>query len=193
MTDLTDPKKALQPGDGLLIVDVQKCFCPGGALAVEGGTEIIPTLNRWIEAAQEKSIPVYASRDWHPRHHPSFEEQGGEWPPHCIQDSEEAKFHPELKLPGNVVKITKGVRFDQDQNSVFDETGFAERLRDDGVDRLWIGGLALDVCVLATVLDARKAGFAVYLLPEATKPVTAEGGREAFEMMQGAGAEIVRD
>jgi nicotinamidase/pyrazinamidase len=188
---MTDPKEALQSGDGLLVVDVQKCFCPGGALPVEGGADIVPILNRWIEAAQEKSIPIYASRDWHPRRHPSFEEQGGEWPDHCIQDSEEAEFHPELKLPGNVVKITKGVRFDQDQNSVFDETGFAERLRDDGVDRLWIGGLALDVCVLATLLDARKAGFTVYLLQEATRPVTSEGGRDALEMMQEAGAEIV--
>ncbi len=188
---MTDPKRALQSGDGLLIVDVQKCFCPGGALPVEGGTDIVPILNRWIEAAQEKSIPVYASRDWHPRHHPSFAVQDGDWPPHCIQDSEEAEFHPDLKLPENVVKITKGVRFDQDQNSVFDETGFAEKLTRDGVKRLWIGGLALDVCVLATVVDARKAGFEVHLLREATKAVSTEGGREAIELMQEAGAEIV--
>ena len=160
---------------------------------MEGGDEIVPILNRWIEAAQEKSVPVYASRDWHPRHHPSFEEQNGKWPPHCIQDSEQAKFHPDLRLPENAVKVTKGVRFDQDQNSVFDETGFVERLRDDGVERLWIGGLALDACVLATVLDARKAGYAVYLLQEGTRPVNADGGREALELMQEAGAEIVED
>jgi nicotinamidase/pyrazinamidase len=61
-------------------------------------------------------IPVYASRDWHPRTHPSFEERGGggKWPPHCVQDSDEAKFHPELELPGDAIKVTKGVRFDQD-------------------------------------------------------------------------------
>jgi nicotinamidase/pyrazinamidase len=190
---MTDPKKTLKPGDGLLVVDVQQCFCPGGALPVEGGKEIIPILNRWIEAAREKSIPVYASRDWHPLHHPSFEEQGGQWPTHCLQDSEEARFHPELKLPEDVVKITKGVRFDQDQNSAFDETGLAERLRGDGVERLWVGGLALDVCVLATVLDARRAGFAVSLLREATRSVTADGGNEALEMIQEAGVEIVWD
>jgi nicotinamidase/pyrazinamidase len=92
-----------------------------------------------------------------------------------------------------VIKITKGVRFDQDQNSVFDETGFAAKLKGDGVERLWIGGLALDVCVLASVLDARKAGFTVYLLREATRPVTAEGGEEALEVLREAGAQIVED
>jgi nicotinamidase/pyrazinamidase len=188
---MTDPNEALQPGDGLLIVDVQKCFCPGGALPVEGGDQIIPTLNRWIEAARKNGVPLYASRDWHPRHHISFEEQGGQWPPHCIEDTEEAKLHPDLALPEDTVKITKGVRFDHDQESVFDETGFAEQLKRDGVQRLWVGGLALDVCVLATALDGRKAGFAVHVLREATRPVTADGGKKAIETMREAGVEIV--
>ena len=190
---MTDPETTLQSGDGLLIVDLQKCFSPGGDLPVDGAAEIIPLLNRWIEAARERSIPVYASRDWHPPQHLSFEEQGGKWPPHCLQDSDKAKFHPDLELPDDVIKITKGVRLDQDQNSVFDETGFADQLKRDGVKRLWVGGLALDVCVLATVLDARKAGFEVYLLQEGTRPVTAEGGKEALEIMREAGADIVRD
>jgi nicotinamidase/pyrazinamidase len=188
---MVDPNEALQGGDGLLLVDIQKDFCPAGALAIEGGDKIVPVLNAWIEAAQKKGTPVYASRDWHPVHHVSFEGQGGKWPPHCIQDSEGAKFHPDLILPDQVVKITKGVRFDQDQNSVFDQTGLAAQLKRDGVRRVWVGGLAQDVCVLASVLDARKAGLEVHVLEKATRPVTAEGGKEALQKMQEAGAKIV--
>jgi nicotinamidase/pyrazinamidase len=83
------------------------------------------------------------------------------------------------------------VRFDQDQNSAFDQTGFAVRLRADGVRRLWVGGLALDVCVLATVLDACREGFAVSVIREGTRPVTPEGGEAAIEKMRAAGATIV--
>jgi nicotinamidase/pyrazinamidase len=190
---MPEPMNALQDGDGLLLVDVQKDFCPGGALPVEEGDRIVPVLNRWIQAAQEKGVPVYASRDWHPVDHESFREEGGKWPMHCIQDSDGARFHPDLRLPDNVVKVTKGVRFDQDQNSVFDQTGFAKRLERDGVKRLWIGGLALDVCVLASVLDARQVGFEVRVLKKATRPVTAEGGERALEKMERAGARIVDD
>ena len=134
---MPDPKDSLQEGDALLLVDIQKDFCPGGALPIEEGDKIVPFVNGWIEAAREKGYPVYASRDWHPAHHMSFEEQGGKWPPHCIQDSDGAKFHPDLILPDTVEKITKGVRFDQDQNSVFDQTGLSVQLRRDGVGRLW--------------------------------------------------------
>ncbi|MEJ2165791.1 MAG: isochorismatase family protein [Desulfobacterales bacterium] len=181
----------IEKGDGLLLVDVQKDFCPGGRLAIENGDQVVPVLNRWIRYARERGIPIYASRDWHPVGHISFQEQGGQWPPHCIQDSDGARFHEKLALVPDVVKITKGVRFDQDQNSVFDQTGLAVRLRRDKVTRLWIGGLALDVCVKASVLDALEEGFEVFLLREATHPVTAEGGRKALTLMQRAGAGIV--
>jgi nicotinamidase/pyrazinamidase len=185
-----DPMEALEKGDALILVDVQKDFCPGGALAIEEGDKILSVLNGWVEAAQKKDVLVYASRDWHPIRHVSFKEQGGKWPPHCIQDSDGAKFHADLILPDTVVKVTKGVRFDQDQNSVFDQTGLAVQFEREGVRRLWIGGLALDVCVLASVLDARRAGFEVRLLQKATRPVTEEGGREALQKMIKAGAEI---
>ncbi|MBW1690662.1 MAG: nicotinamidase [Deltaproteobacteria bacterium] len=190
---MRDPNDLLEEGDGLLLVDVQKDFCPGGALPIEEGDEIVPVLSKWIKAAQAKRIPIYASRDWHPLQHMSFQGQGGKWPPHCIQDTNGAAFHPELKLPDNTVKITKGVRFDQDQNSAFDQTGLAEQLTRDNVKRLWIGGLALDVCVLATVLDSRRLGFEVHVILEATRPVTSEGGEEAIQKMREAGATIVSE
>ena len=187
------PIDSLQKGDGLLLVDVQNDFCPGGALPIEQGDQIVPILNRWIEAAQERGLPIYASRDWHPLQHMSFQEQGGTWPPHCIQDTDGAKFHPGLNLPDNAVKITKGVRFDQDQNSAFDQTGLAEQLRHNGVTRLWVGGLAQDVCVLMSVLDARKLGFEVNVILEAMRPVTPEGGEDAIREMKEVGAKIVKD
>jgi nicotinamidase/pyrazinamidase len=141
--------------------------------------------------AHRFGLPIYASRDWHPAGHISFKEQGGPWPPHCLQNSDGARFHPDLHLPPDVVKITKGVRFDHDQNSVFDETGLNERLKRDGVRRLFTGGLALDVCVLASVIDARKAGFEVRLIEDATRPVNENDGREALEKIKKSGAEIV--
>jgi len=181
----------LKSGDALLIVDVQNDFCPGGALPIGHGDEVVPILNRWIEKAVAAGVPVYASRDWHPVGHISFRESGGPWPPHCIQDTNGAAFHPGLNLPQSAVKVTKGVRFDHDQNSVFDETGLAAKLRRDRVARLFVGGLAQDVCVLASVLDGRREGFDIVLIEEATRPVTSEGGVKALEDMRAAGAQII--
>ena len=184
---MTEPKDALQPGDALLLVDVQIDFCPGGNLPIADGDQVVPVLNRWLAAARGKGIPVYASRDWHPSGHMSFATRGGQWPDHCLQDSAGAAFHPDLALPDDTVVISKGVRFDKDQYSAFDETGLAERLRQDGVSRVWVGGLALDVCVEATALGGREAGFAVRLIPEASKAITAEGAARAVAAMREAG------
>jgi nicotinamidase/pyrazinamidase len=179
---------SMRPGDALLVIDVQNDFCPEGALPVEEGDRVVPVLNRWLRAAREGGIPVYASRDWHPRGHPSFVEAGGPWPAHCVQDTEGAAFHADLELPDGVVLVAKGVRFDIDQYSAFNETGLEERLRSDGIRRLWVGGLALDVCVRATVLDALQAGLEVRVIVDATRPVVAEEGRRALEEMKSAGA-----
>lgn len=175
-------------GDALLLLDVQLDFCPGGALPIEGGDEVVPVLNRWIEAAGKRGLPVYASRDWHPQGHPSFREQGGAWPPHCVQETPGAEFHPDLALPDTAVRFAKGVRFDRDQYSAFDETGLATRLRRDGVRRLWVGGLARDVCVRATVLDALREGFEVQVLVAGTRGVVEADGLAALEEMERAGA-----
>ena len=180
----------LRDRDALLLVDVQLDFCPGGALPIEGGDEVMPVLNRWIEAAVRRGLPVYASRDWHPPGHPSFREQGGEWPPHCVQETPGAEFHPDLALPDTAVRFAKGVRFDRDQYSAFDETGLATRLRRDGVRRLWVGGLARDVCVRATVLDALREGFEVRVLVAGTRAVVEADGVAALEEMERAGARL---
>ena len=188
---MTKPTEFLKTGDALLIIDVQIDFCPGGSLPIEAGDQVVPVLNEWIEAARVKEIPVYASRDWHPIKHPSFKENGGLWPAHCLQDSLGAAFHPDLNLPEGTVLISKGVRFDQDQNSAFDQTGLAVQLRKDGIRRLYVGGLAEDVCVLATVLDACHEGFETVLIRDATRSISQEGGRAARETMRAAGAQFI--
>ena len=109
---MTQPLGHLQEGDALLIVDVQNDLCPGGALPVEEGDAVIPVLNDWIDAARAAGVPVYASRDWHPLTHLSFRDYGGQWPIHCVQDSEGAEFHPGLDLGAEAIVVTKGTRFD---------------------------------------------------------------------------------
>jgi nicotinamidase/pyrazinamidase len=185
---VAEPEKVLRPGDALIIVDMQIDFCPGGALPIDGGDRVVPVLNRWIAAASKVNVPVFASRDWHPRHHLSFVEAGGQWPIHCVQDTIGARFHPDLKLPESAIVVTKGVRFDRDQYSAFDETGLATELRKWQVRRVWIGGLAQDVCVCATVLSARREDFETIVIEDATLPVTLAGGARSKDEMREAGA-----
>ena len=180
----------MQSGDALLLVDVQRDFCPGGSLAVPEGDQVIPVLNRRIAEAERVGIPIIASRDWHPVDHVSFAAQGGPWPVHCVQDTEGAAFHPALDLPEHAIRVSKGVRFDKDAYSAFDDTGLGGYLRRRGIRRLWVGGLAQDVCVRATVIDGQHEGFEVHLIRAATRPVDEAGGEQALEEMTQAGARI---
>jgi nicotinamidase/pyrazinamidase len=186
---------SLVAGDALLIVDVQNDFCPGGALPVPEGDRVVPVLNRWIDAAERAHVPIYASRCWHPRGHVSFRERGGPWPPHCVQNESGADFHPALKLPRGVPVITKGADLERDNYSDFAGTDLAERLRAQHVRRIWVGGLALDYCVRATVLDGLAAGFDVALIRAATRAVEVQpgDGERALEEMRAAGAAIATD
>jgi nicotinamidase/pyrazinamidase len=179
----------LQPGDALLIVDVQNDFCPGGALPVPEGDAVVPVLNEWIAEAEARGVPVFASRDWHPENHISFNERGGPWPPHCIQGTRGAAFRPDLRLPKNVQIVSKGEDPDKDSYSAFGGTDLAERLRRAGVKNVWIGGLAQDYCVRATALDAINEGFKVHLIADATRAVNVHrhDGQHALEDIQQAG------
>jgi len=185
---MAEPARVLSAGDALIVVDVQIDFCPGGALPIDRGDEVVAVLNRWILAAEEAGIPIVASRDWHPEHHLSFTEAGGQWPVHCVQNSAGAQWHPELRLPPSAIVVTKGDRRDRDQYSAFDETGLANELGERRVRRVWIGGLAQDVCVRATVLDARALGFETIVIADGTRPVTREGAARANDDMRRAGA-----
>lgn len=175
--------------DALLIVDMQKDFCPpSGALPVTDCEGVVNELNQWIAAAERAGITTFASRDWHPPDHVSFKARGGPWPEHCVRGTVGAEFCDALKLPVNTVIVSKGTSPDIEQYSPFENSGLEELIKERGIRRLWIGGVAQDVCVRAAVLDALEAGFEVHVIVAGTAPVDVENGRQALEEMQQAGA-----
>ena len=183
----------LTVSDALLLVDVQNDFCPGGALAVADGDAVVPALNAWIAAARQGGARVFASRDWHPPDHLSFAERGGIWPPHCVQDTPGAAFHPDLELPDDAVIVTKADTADREAYSAFDSGELAAQLRAAGIRRLWVGGLATDYCVKASVLDATELpALEVHVIADAIRAVDAApgDGEAALEAMRAAGATL---
>lgn len=160
----------------LLVVDVQNDFCPGGALGIRSGDEIIPALNKYIRFFHAQQRPVFLSRDWHPKKTRHFKKYGGVWPAHCIQDTRGAAFHSKLKFPREAIILSKGMDPEQDSYSAFGATDrhhvpLGLFLKMFGVTDLYVGGLATDYCVKQTVLDALKDGFNVYVLIDAVRGV----------------------
>lgn len=184
---------SLNDDDALIVVDMQKDFLPGGSLPVPDGDSVIPALNEYCRLFADRGLPVFATRDWHPPDHCSFESQGGPWPPHCIAGSEGAEFSPDLKLPTETVVISTATRQDREAYSGFEGTDLAQRCREGGVKRLFIGGLATDYCVLNTVLDALDEEFKVCLLTDAIRAINVEpgDGERAVTDMEKRGARPV--
>jgi len=176
----------------LLVVDVQRDFCPGGALAVRNGDEVVPGLNRVIEVFERRKLPIFFTRDWHPANHISFRSRGGIWPTHCVQGTLGAEFHPGLKIPVAAVIISKGISKDGEAYSGFHGTDLEERLKSLGVDEIFLGGLTTDYCVRESTLDARKAGFSVTVIEDCTRAVDArpDDGARALADMRRAGARL---
>ncbi len=164
------------PGDALLIVDVQRDFLPGGALAVRDGDAVIAPLNRLIGHFATHALPVIASRDWHPEDHRSFHAQGGPWPAHCVAGSRGARFAATLNLPPSAHIVSKATRAHQEAYSAFEGTELGAMLRRLGIGRLFVGGLATDYCVAASCRDARAQGFEVVLLEDAVRAVDVTPG-----------------
>jgi nicotinamidase/pyrazinamidase len=177
--------------DALIIVDVQNDFCPGGALPVPEGDQVVPVLNDYIKIFEKANARIFATRDWHPPNHISFKAQGGPWPPHCVQNSKGAEFHPDLKLPSDTSIVSKAMDPLKESYSGFDSTELANILKTKGVVRVFVGGLATDYCVKNTVFDARKMGFETVLLLDAIRGINVEPGdvRKAIDEMIKNGAE----
>jgi nicotinamidase/pyrazinamidase len=181
--------------DALVVVDLQNDFCPGGALAVRGGHAIVPVVNRYLEWFGRAGAPVFLTRDWHPAVTRHFQAYGGVWPPHCVQGTPGAQFHPGLSAPAEAVIVSKGMDPDADAYSGFQATDRTGRLlpavlAERGIRRLYVSGLATDYCVRATVLDARQEGFDVVVLADAIGAVDVKpgDGARALDEMRGAGA-----
>jgi len=172
----TEMKFRINEDDALIVVDVQRDFCPGGALPVPGCNQIIRILNRYIDMFREVKAKVFVTRDWHPPNHVSFKAYGGLWPPHCVQRSRGAEFHPELRLPPSARLISKATVASIESYSGFDGTELEKDLRKERVKRVFIGGLATDYCVKNTVLDALKLGFEAVLLVDALAGIDQKRG-----------------
>ena len=175
--------------DALLVIDPQNDFCPGGALAVPGGDRDFDRDNRLLPHFQH----VFATQDWHPANHSSFESQGGPWPAHCVQETPGAAFHPALHASGIGLVVRKGTEVAVDGYSGFAGTDLAERLKAAGVTRIVACGLATDYCVRATVLEALEHGFGVRVVADAIAAVDVHpgDGQRALGEMRAAGAELV--
>jgi nicotinamidase/pyrazinamidase len=182
----------------LLVVDVQRDFCPGGALGAEGGARIIPAINRLVSDADRAGIPVYATRDWHPPVTTHFKAYGGVWPPHCVQGTPGAEFHPDLALPPDAIVINKGDDPTRHGYSAFEGhtaqgTSLLDDLRDRGVNHIYLAGIATDYCVRQSVHDARHAGLDATVLLDAVAGIDAHPGDvdRALAEMADEGAELV--
>ncbi len=174
----------------LLVVDIQNDFCPDGALGVPKGDAMIPQVNAYIRFFYEQGAHVIATRDWHPSGHASFKEQGGPWPVHCVQGSWGGQFHPALVLAPETMIISKATDPKREAYSAFEGTPLGERLKELGVETVFIAGLATDYCVKNSVLDARKQGLRVVVLEDAICGIDVKPGdcESALREMREAGA-----
>lgn len=195
--------------EALIVVDLQNDFCPGGALGVKGGDEIVPLINGLIQ----KFDHVILTQDWHPADHLSFASSHPDklpyemvempygpqtlWPDHCVQGSAGARFHDDLEATKAELIIRKGYHREVDSYSAFFEndrktpTGLAGYLRERGINRITLAGIATDFCVAYSALDARRLGLEVTVLMEACRAIDLEGSLDAMtEQMKAAGAII---
>ncbi|SEP19926.1 nicotinamidase [Nitrosovibrio sp. Nv6] len=184
-------KADLAGGDALIIVDVQNDFLPGGSLPVPLGNEVIPGLNRYIAAFLFRQLPIFATRDWHPPDHCSFQQQGGPWPAHCVAQTAGAAFPANLEIPCDTHIISKATSREKDAYSGFFETELNAVLQSTGISRLFIGGLATEYCVLNTVKDALTYRYTTFVLRDAVRGIDVNSSRSALEEMARLGANLI--
>jgi nicotinamidase/pyrazinamidase len=174
--------------EALVIVDFQNDFTPGGALAVPDGDAVAAHLNEL--AASPRFDLVVATRDWHPPDHASFAAQGGRWPVHCVAGTEGAQLHPALDAARVDVIVDKGTERDTEGYSGFDGTQLAALLRDRGIERVTVVGLATDYCVRATALDALREGFEVVVDEAGSRGIDPDDAVKALDEVRAAGGTV---
>ncbi len=181
-------KVAVTGSSALIVVDVQRDFMPGGALPVPEGDVVVGPINKLISRFEDRGLPMVFTRDWHPADHISFRERGGPWPPHCIKNTEGAEFHPDLKIPKGAIIVSKATKRDEEAYSGFQGTNLDSILRERGVRRLFLGGVATEYCVKATASDALKLGYEVIVVEDAIKGINEDDERRAKDSMLDEGA-----
>ena len=180
----------LQKNDALLLIDLQRDYFDDGPMAVDGAKETIAPINRWLEDAGQKRATIFASRDWHPQDHRSFQDQGGPHPAHCVQKSEGAQLHPDLELPTGTIIINKGEEPDAPDTSAFKGTDLEERFKDAALDTLFVAGLPLDATVRQTVLDALEADIDVCVIRDGCCARDPERTDGVLTELEAAGAQV---
>ena len=178
--------------DGLLIIDFQNDFCPGGALAVDGGDQIAAPIKRLADSGRFEVIA--ATRDWHPPDHASFETEGGPWPVHCVRGTAGAELHPAMAEIDVDAIVDVGREREDEGYSGFEKSDLAQILRSNGVERVFVCGLATDYCVRASTIDACGEGFETTLVEDAVRAVNVEpgDGERSVDAMRAAGAKVAR-
>jgi len=176
------------PKTALIVVDVQKDFCGGGALSAADTLSLLDPLRKQVEEVRHKGAVIVYTRDWHPKNHSSFQTQGGPWPIHCVADTDGAQLMPPLQAQKEDIVVNKGVSEEGAGYSGFENTGLAERLRAVDAKKIAITGIATEYCVRATALDALRAGFDVTVLTDMIRAVRPEQTSKVLQELQAAGA-----
>jgi nicotinamidase/pyrazinamidase len=172
----------------LIVVDVQRDFCEGGALAAVDTLSLLKPLKECIEAARRANAMIIYTQDWHPLDHSSFQINGGPWPVHCAADSLGAELMPPLKAQADELVIYKGVRADGAGYSGFELTELEGRLKELKIERVAVGGIATEYCVRATALDALQSGFKTVVLTDLTRAVRPQEAVHVLDELKKAGA-----
>ena len=177
--------------DALIVVDMQNDFMPWGRLPVPGADKIIPEVNWYCKLFYSAGLPVFATRDWHPENHISFDVNGGRWPVHCVQWSRGADFAEGLELPPDTFIINKGDRPEMEAYSGFQGTVLDELLKERGIKRVFVCGIATEFCVKNTCLGAINLGYVTFVLRDAVKGLDDRSENEALERILRSGAIIL--
>lgn len=174
----------------LVVVDVQRDFCEGGALAAANTISLLQPLKKFIDEARRQGFLIVYTQDWHPGNHGSFKPNGGPWPVHCVADKAGAELMPPLKAESGDVVIHKGVGVDGAGYSGFDETPLEQELRKRDIDRVGVAGIATEYCVRATAFDAREANFETVVLEDLIRAVRDKDVPKVMDDMKKSGIKL---
>ncbi len=183
----------LSPTDALIIVDIQNDYCEDGSMPVAGALELVKVLSNLSRRVKSRGGRVIATQDWHTDKHLSFSENGGQWPQHCVQGTNGAQLHPELKLPVGSIVIRKGTNPKVEARSAFTESTLLESLKRFSVERVFVCGVPTEITVLETALEANSLGFGTYVVEDGVAALAQDNAEaaEAIEKMKSVGIEFV--
>jgi nicotinamidase/pyrazinamidase len=175
----------------MIVVDVQRDFCAGGALAASNTPSLLAPLLDCIDAARRSGVTLIFTQDWHPANHASFQVNGGKWPTHCVADTPGAELMPPLTAAPDDIVIHKGTSIEGEGYSAFDATQLETHLRELKIGRVSVAGIATEFCVRATALDANRSGLETILLTDLIRPVDESAAPKILSELGRAGVQLM--